>query len=306
VRKPYRAHHKGKAQILTKPHGADSSAANGDTVQSCHGNNVCYKIGVPTSSASAGTGNIYFQISAPDTLQWVALGTGSGMDGSNIFLMYQDGKGNITLSPRAGSPEGSQPTLDTSNTAAKLTLLAGSGVSGGTMTANVVCSNCNTWTDGGTMSLSSTSSGWIGAWKTGKALNTTSKSASISQHDDTATFAVDLTKATISSDSNPFVTSAATNSSGSTGSTGSGSGSDSDSGVVVAAKPSATILAAHGVIMALVMVVLYPLGSLLMPVLSNWKAHAGWQMIAFALMWVGFGLGVQAANERNLVSLSMA
>ncbi len=240
------------------------------------------------------------------------------MSGSNIFLMYQDGKGNLTLSPRLGK-QSQMPTLDTSSTAAKLTLLGGSGVSadGSTMTANVACSNCQSWS-GGTMSLKSTSAGWIGAWKSGSSLATTDKAATISQHDSHTQFRVDLSRATVSSDSNPFVTTGTAtggSDSGSGSGAGSGSGSgDSDSGsgsggsnsgggIIETTGPSrSTVLVAHGIIMALVMAALYPLGSLLMPVIGKWWVHGAWQAVAYCLMWAGFGLGVVTAQERQMVS----
>lgn len=219
------------------------------------------------------------------------------MSGSNIFLMYQDGSGNITLSPRLGT-QYRQPTLDTSSTAAKLTLLAGSGVKDKIMTANVRCANCETWS-GGSMSLTS-STGWIAAWKGGSSLSTTSKSASISEHDSTDRFSLDMSTASITSDSNPF-TQASTG-----GGSGSGSGSGSNSGSGITQESSSLVnnrvLVAHGIVMALVMAVLYPLGSLLMPLLGKWQVHAAWQTVSFILMWVGFGIGVKCALERDEVS----
>ncbi|KAL2168287.1 hypothetical protein VTG60DRAFT_206 [Thermothelomyces hinnuleus] len=264
---------------------------------------TCYSIAIPVSSERAGSGNIYFQIKAPTSLQWVALGTGSGMVGANIFLMYQDGKGNVTLSPRLGVGH-TEPMLDTSSTAAQLTLLAGSGVSedGSTMTANVACSNCESW-DGGEMSLQSSSSGWIGAWKQGPSLATTDRAAAIDQHDNVAQFRVDLTKATVSADSNPFL---------STGSDEGGNGSDpgagpdsgpgsdpgsSDGVTQISGSSKPAVLVAHGIIMALVMGLFYPLGSTLMPLVGKWWVHAAWQAVAFCLMWAGFGLGVVAGRR---------
>ncbi|KAH6619248.1 putative carbohydrate binding protein, partial [Chaetomium sp. MPI-SDFR-AT-0129] len=282
-----------------------------EPVQFCPsgGNGLCYSIAVPTSSANAGSGNIYFQLKAPTSFQWVALGTGSSMAGSNIFLMYQDGKGNLTLSPRTGVAH-TEPKFDTSDTAARLTLLAGSGVSsdGETMTANVVCSNCQSWS-GGEMSLASTSAGWIGAWKAGSSLATTDQAATITYHDDHAQFKVDLTKASVSSDSNPFTTSrnneggggsgsgSGTGSSGGPGGSG-GSGGSSPGGVTPTggfAKP--TMLVAHGAIMGLVFVLLYPLGSIVMPLLGRWWLHAAFQTVAFCLMWAGFALGYVTADK---------
>ncbi|GAB1310526.1 Integral membrane protein [Madurella fahalii] len=310
-----------------------AGAVLGAVIGTCpNDGDVCFNIAVPTSSANAGSGNIYFQITAPTSFQWVALGTGQAMSGSNIFLVYQDGRGNLTLSPRLGTSY-SMPRLDTSSTAARLTLLEGSGVSsdGTTMTANIACSNCQTW-NGGEMSLTDTSAGWIGAWRAGPSLATTNTAANIAQHDGHAQFRVDMTRATIDSDSNPFLPgggsgggggsgsgNGSSNGSGSgsgngngngsgsgsgtgSGSTGgSGTGPSSNNGITQITASRATIVVAHGIIMALVMAVLYPLGSLLMPLLGKWWVHAAWQTIAFALMWAGFGLGVQTAQARGML-----
>jgi len=58
------------------------------------------------------------------------------MPNSNIFVVYTSGSGNnVTLSPRSTSSY--QPPSP--NDAAQVTLLEGSGVSNGVMTANVRC-----------------------------------------------------------------------------------------------------------------------------------------------------------------------
>lgn len=295
---------------------------------------MCFSVGVPSSSASAGSGNIYFQITAPTSAQWVAMGPGTDMADSYMFIMYENGKGNVTLSPRQGARH-VPPRLDTSASVAKLTLLAGSGVSsdGRTMTANVACANCESLAGGGKLSITDTKSNWIAAWKSGPSFSTTSLSQQLSVHDDTVEFQLDLTKATLSSDKNPFVHSAVSgsgsdsgpNSGSPSGGSGSGSGSgssngdrdsdpdsdsDSDSGssgsgVTVTSdnKENNAIMLAHGVIMAIVMVILYPLGSLLMPLLGKWRVHAAFQMLGFILMWAGFGLGVRSALVGKMVSI---
>lgn len=102
------------------------------------------------------------------------------MAGSNIFVVYTSADGqNVTVSPRLGvghvEPE--------HNSEAQITILGGSGVENGMMTANVKCNSCNTWS-GGSMDFSSSSASWIHAYKTGEALNTDDVSADISRHDD--------------------------------------------------------------------------------------------------------------------------
>ena len=58
------------------------------------------------------------------------------MPGANIFMVYGDADGqNVTLSPRLTSGY----VMPNYNPAAQITLLSGSGVSNGTMTANVRC-----------------------------------------------------------------------------------------------------------------------------------------------------------------------
>ena len=81
-------------------------------------------------------GDIFFQISAPSDWEWVALCQGRRMTGSNIFIIYTSANGNnVTLSPRHTNSY-SMPGL---NENAQVTLLEGSGVSGGKMIANIRC-----------------------------------------------------------------------------------------------------------------------------------------------------------------------
>lgn len=222
-------------------------------------------MGVPSTTASSGSGNIYFQISAPTSYSWVALGTGTQMSGSNIFIMYQDGQGNVTVSARPGTGH-REPEYDAS-TASQLTLLSGSGVTGDTMVANVRCANCESWSSGsGTLDVASSGSSWIGAWKSGSSLASTSASESISYHDAHSEFNLDLTQASITSDSNPFVGAEAT--------TPSSSGSSGSSGTTTV-RPSSTIIWAHGLGMAIAFAILYPLGSSVMPLFGKWQLHSG-------------------------------
>lgn len=208
------------------------------------------------------------------------------MDGANMFILYTDGTGNVTVSSRQGTGN-VQPTYSAS-TASNIQLLSGSGVSNGQMVANVLCTNCKAW-NGGSLSTSSTSVAMIGAWKGGASLDSTDLSQSITYHDAHTAFDLDLTQATLTTDSNPFTAAATTPSTG------------SSSGVTQTARPDPKVIWAHGLGMALVFVVLYPLGSALMPMLGQWKLHAGFQVVTWLGMWAFFGLGVYGAQVRNLV-----
>lgn len=101
-----------------------------------NGGGACYQVNVPTRTANSGNGDIFFQISGPSSLQWVALGTGRRMVGANIFVVYAAANGeNVTLSPRLATAY-AEPQF---NQRAQVSLLNGSGISNGMMTANVRC-----------------------------------------------------------------------------------------------------------------------------------------------------------------------
>lgn len=69
-------------------------------------------------------------------MSWIGFGQGTEMAGSNIFVIYADASGtNVTLSPRLGTGE-VMPMMDKT---ADVTLLSGSGITNGMMTANVMC-----------------------------------------------------------------------------------------------------------------------------------------------------------------------
>jgi len=46
--------------------------------------------------------DVYVQIQGPTSAGWAGTGIGSGMKGALIFIIYQDGSGNVTVSPRLG------------------------------------------------------------------------------------------------------------------------------------------------------------------------------------------------------------
>lgn len=285
-------------------------------VTSCPETNLCYSLNIPESTASSGNGDIYFQISAPTTYQWVALGQGSGMAGSNIFVIYTSANGqNVTLSPRLGKGH-VEPQHDT---AAQVTLLDGSGVSNNVMTANVRCSNCQSWS-GGTMDFTASTANWIYGHKSGSSLNTDDVAADISQHDDAEPFEWVLAEAKGGDSVNPFVSSASTTASPS----GSPSGSPSqptgtsrprptDSGSTTLSYSNAPfggdyamgdrIITAHGTIAGIAFVTLFPTGGILIR-LANFTGlvwvHAAIQLIAYGFYIVAFAMGIYLATQLNL------
>jgi hypothetical protein len=122
------------------------------------------------------------------------------MAGANYFIIYTDSTGtNITLSPRLGSGH----IMPTYNSAAQMTLLAGSGVSNGIMTANIKCSSCASWLSG-SMDLAASSTSWIWSYKSGSSLNSDSMAASIVRHDSYGGLTFD-SSAQGGNDANPFL-----------------------------------------------------------------------------------------------------
>lgn len=208
------------------------------------------------------------------------------MAGADIFIIYQDGSGNVTLSTRTGVGEVMPEYVERPD----IELLAGSGVmtDDGYMVANIRCGACANRLD-----LAGTND-WIAAWQSGNALNSADPSETITIHDGEAELQINFAGALVALENNPFGNSTDVGNvqnDPNTNATGENSGTDYDS-----------ILLAHGVIMTIVFIGLYPLGALLMPLLGNWLVHASFQIVAFLLMWAGFALGYMYAEHDGYVS----
>lgn len=240
-----------------------------------------FRWGVPSSSDAG----LYFSIDAPATHTWAGLGIGEGMRDSTMFLVYADGDGNVTLSTRRGAGYSMPQHMDIAGTE----LVAGSGVRDGRMVANVRCAGaCASGLDldGG--------NSWFTAWKAGAgAMDTSNVEAPIQFHDGARVFDVDLSQASIASDANPFVDSSA-------------SGGDDNNSAVSSSGGGGgerqTLASAHGVVMSVAFLVLYPIGAMLMPLLGKWLAHGLMQLVAYLTMWAGFGIGIYLSKNGPPVS----
>jgi Cytochrome domain of cellobiose dehydrogenase len=105
--------------------------------QKCLGDGkVCFSYNIPDATSQAGSGDVYYQITAPSSYGWVAVGTGDQMAGSTMLIIYATSDGNnVTLSPRTGAGE----ILPNFDSGIKATLVGGSGIDNGVMTANIQC-----------------------------------------------------------------------------------------------------------------------------------------------------------------------
>lgn len=214
------------------------------------------------------------------------------MAGAEIFVMYQDGNGNVTLSTRNGQGHVMPRYTDRSD----VDLLAGSGVSNGEMIANVRCGSCSS------LDLSGNNN-WITAWLRGDSLASSDPRETISVHDDNQQLTVDFAQARVSSDTNPFVESGGNGNESKPPPSNSGSGSGSGGAVQTGGGDNtSTLILAHGIVMTIVFAAAYPLGALLMPIARKWYIHSTWQTLAFLAMWAGFALGYVSSSRLGIVS----
>lgn len=204
-----------------------------------------------------------------------------------------------------------QPKSDTTT---DVTLLGGSGISNGVMTANVKCkclhsqplfiakvppgSSCNSWS-GGTMSLSDSSSNWIWAYKTGSAISSNDASANLTQHSKYGTTTINLQNAAGGSSSNPFLASTATSTSSGSDSSPSSDGSSSQGdGEPSMPADFENVRMAHAIMAPIAFVLLFPIGAMGIRLLSFpglvW-IHACWMAFAYLIVLASMGMGVWIA-----------
>jgi hypothetical protein len=254
-------------------------------------NGVSYSVNIPETTASTGTGPIFFQLKSTTQLQWFAFGQGSVMQGANIFIVYASSDGNnVTVSPRLGV----EHVMPLYNPKAQLSLLNNSGISNGVITANIRCDSCITW-PGGSEDVSSSSSPWVWAVKYGSPLNTNSLTASITIHDLEGIEAIDLQKATGGTSDNPFTVSNSMNTSSS-----SHTISTVNTGAVESRRK------AHAIIMILVFVIFFPSFALMTRIIPSSKIvyfHASFQLFTLALAIAGFGIGISMARSLNFIGM---
>lgn len=252
---------------LTPTPVAGAAEVRAATAPYCPESGVCFRWGVVGPAARSGDGVVYFPMQAPADYSWIGLGTGSQMQGSDMFVVYAAADANVTLSTRAGTGHNMPQYAPRSD----VRIVEGSGVRDGLMTANIRCSGCDN------LDLGSATP-WIAAWSRGNRLGSGSPAERISKHDGYDSFSVDLVKAAVSADRNPFTGPDA-------------GGADAVLGGTGQEKSGPSLGDVHGILMAVIFLIGYPLGSTLMPLVGSWILHASWQMVIFAAMWVGFGIG---------------
>lgn len=272
-----------------------TAAAQFQTFSPIGQSDVTYSIHVPADTATSNSGPIYFQINATRPFRWVALGQGNDMAGANIFVVYSDASGDhVTVSPRLGKGD-IQPLY---NPDANITVMDGSGIKDGVLTANVRCDTCLHW-DGGVLDPADQASPWMWAVKYGHPLKSDSLSATITEHDDKGIQKVDLMKATGSNAANPFAALSASST------VASPSGSQAGGAPSIDAESFDKMVVAHAVLMIIAFVILFPFSALtlyLFPSFGVMMAHAPLQLFTLILAVAGMGLGITMARSSSQLS----
>lgn len=220
------------------------------------------------------------------------------MVGANMFVIYQaqDGK-NVTVSSRYGTDR----TMPLWDSRAKLSLLEGSGVADGYMTANLRCSDCDRWASG-YMNFTEQQADWVYAMKKGDAIKSNDVEYRITKHDHAEPFDWPITHAKGGDSLNPFVgqqKDVALVHSGLV--EGIVEGTPPDSNGYTGAPPfvSNNLPNIHGGMGSIAFVVLFPIGGILIR-LANFRGgiwvHVGVQIIAYVLAVGTVASGIRLAT----------
>jgi hypothetical protein len=241
-----------------------------------------------------GSGDVFLQINGLVSYSWIAVGLGHQMAGAKIFVMYADGSGNITISPRLGLGH-YEPRYDST---ADFEVLDGSGVEGYRMTANIRCKDCMQWVGGG-MDWTKPSGMFIWAARPGLPLDSSDPEENLLKHQQHGVFQWAFEPAIMGNYTyaNPFLfTTPADVTLGVHGGLPP---------VPLHWNPSDSFPVAHGTVASFALLVLFPAGAILIKVTSNRRlvwVHAGMQIGAYVMLLAAMGLGIHIASSGHLFS----
>lgn len=225
------------------------------------------KVGFAVSSAqNASSANLLFQLSAPQAAGWGAVGSGTRMDGALMFVIYASGKDDgVTVSVRTTHGHDTPKAINDID----LVVLS-STIQNSTMTANVACYNCTTWSSGSSIDVTSNKQPWIWAVGPGDPLVSTSRSVNFNQHASYGNFFVDMTAAQSDSPA------AAPNISGT-------------SNINTTPLPSSfsALVIIHAICLAGSFLLLFPVGVMLLRWFGLFKFHWMLQVAASAICFLG-------------------
>ncbi|KAJ5091008.1 hypothetical protein N7532_009692 [Penicillium argentinense] len=270
----------------------DRAAAQFQSITPAEHREITFTIHVSDDAAKSKSGSIYFQMNSTRPIQWFSLAQGIHMRDSNMFIVYTSSRhDNITVSPRLGKGH----FLPLYNPHADVSILDGSGVHNGSITANIRCDSCITW-EGGREDLESPASPWIWAIKYGKPLNSDSVTAHLLEHDDDGVAFVNMKKATgslaIDATANPFSDLANANI------TPAWNRPPFDSVGLNKKK------IAHAVLMTVVFTALFPFSAIILylfPSSGIVTIHATLQLFNLIIAIAGFAVGISMSQQIHLM-----
>lgn len=235
-------------------------------------------------NADSSTGDLYFHLESPAGNSWVGVGIGDEMAGALMLIAYPGSDGNtVTISPRIADGH-SEPTYHGMMVVKEgATSVSGSGHDK-KIEADGVCKGCRTWANGDRIDLTNTKQPFIFAvGPVFPGLESDSKSAGLTRHEFYGHFTMDMTAATSNGGAVPLGPYSQKDASGATDTT-------------VDHDPAPHI---HGLVMSIVFILLFPLGSLLLRVWNKVKGHIIVQIIAMVLFCMAFAGGCVVSQEYN-------
>ncbi|KAF3907023.1 hypothetical protein AA313_de0207411 [Arthrobotrys entomopaga] len=243
---------------------------------------------MPLNTAHDDDGYMLIRVTGAAAKGWTAVGIGTQMAGALMFIIYPGtASANVTVSPRLSSGEIAPqyyPQTDVS-------ILEGSGIVDGQITALFTCNNCKRWA-GGNLDITSTAASFIWAQNPNQILESSNLQEDIQQHDDNTygVFTIDMTVAVVD-DPNPPAPIPLNP-------TASGSLYTVPNNLLVKKQ---NYIIAHAVIMSVTFVALFPLGGIIIRLLRHTirqavYLHITLQVLSFCLSIVGLATGIMASS----------
>nr|POE62944.1 hypothetical protein CFP56_03847 [Quercus suber] len=302
--------------LLSRPHAVLLALASTPLLATADSTNSSSSVFVYTSpdtttnaqfvfalSASPSTGDLYFHMSAPAGNSWMAVGFGTQMADSLMFVVYPDSAGDsITVSPRIGTGH-TEPTYYEDITCERVNATANSNTvtseeehghpENVAMVADVHCRNATSW-GAGSIKLGvedgNTAQPMLFAVGPGLPLSSDSLDAPLHRHEFTGHFTMDLKQASSDNASIPLPNSS------SAGANYTLSGATAATDAKEDGDPAPFI---HGAVMTVSYLIIFPLGALLLRVFRRVLAHMIVQCIGLVLCVMATAGGIVVSQAYN-------
>lgn len=231
-----------------------------------------FSLNLPSNSS-----DVYFYFTSP-AYSWVAVGPGTKMAGSLMFIMYSSADGlNVTISPRIATGN-TEPTFAKE---IQIETLPGTGITNQSFVLNAVCRNCRSW-NGGSLDVTSITQPWMYAFGPTNDITSDSPSAPLRRHRDYGHFQMDMVHAT-----------------GEGGVPGPSTTMDGTAlvGGLVMDGDKASII--HAVLFAFAILIMFPFNVILVGFFKTTKLHVWFSGLIMIFVVTAFALGIYVSGEYN-------